>query len=233
MSKITTYAQSYEAYREKECPVCLDEFSRNTIIHELGCKHIFHPECIDKLEKKICPKCRQEIDPISIRKEFSKGFYWHLLLYLSERWPRATGNWEEDDFQAFALELSHALVTHSEWNYFIPHETFFDLVRIFNSDYKNESDDLPDIVWQEALYAEFTRHPAIRPLFIMLAQRYIDFCQNKDKNVTLFTRMKNLWQTSTEEKENLIKAYDFVDTNKEELPWRGQGMIYPVAAQYD
>ena len=49
------------------CLICLDHFeSRATIIRELPCGHIFHPECIDEFLSEIsslCPICRTSMLP--------------------------------------------------------------------------------------------------------------------------------------------------------------------------
>ncbi|KAK7984183.1 hypothetical protein PG990_012901 [Apiospora arundinis] len=49
------------------CLICLDHFeSRVTIIRELPCGHIFHPECIDEFLGEIsslCPLCRTSMLP--------------------------------------------------------------------------------------------------------------------------------------------------------------------------
>ncbi|KAK7914341.1 RING finger domain-containing protein [Apiospora marii] len=49
------------------CLICLDHFvSRSTIIRELPCGHIFHPDCIDEFLGEIsslCPLCRTSMLP--------------------------------------------------------------------------------------------------------------------------------------------------------------------------
>lgn len=46
---------------EDECVICLEPFSENDIIRELGCSHFFHVECINDWETKsnTCPCCRE------------------------------------------------------------------------------------------------------------------------------------------------------------------------------
>ena len=46
------------------CSICQDELSKDNIIRQLGCSHIYHKECIDKylLEySNKCPICRTKI----------------------------------------------------------------------------------------------------------------------------------------------------------------------------
>ncbi|KAI1170682.1 hypothetical protein F4777DRAFT_591773 [Nemania sp. FL0916] len=49
------------------CLICLDHFeSRVTIIRELSCGHIFHPECIDEFLSEmssLCPLCKASMYP--------------------------------------------------------------------------------------------------------------------------------------------------------------------------
>ena len=49
----------------KECPICLEEFSKNVGYRKLDCDHVFHKKCIDKWlyqDKKLrCPLCRVNI----------------------------------------------------------------------------------------------------------------------------------------------------------------------------
>ncbi|KAI0169121.1 hypothetical protein GGR52DRAFT_553810 [Hypoxylon sp. FL1284] len=49
------------------CIICLDEFeSKKTIIRELSCGHIYHPECIDDFLcqlSSLCPSCRTSMLP--------------------------------------------------------------------------------------------------------------------------------------------------------------------------
>ncbi|KAI8629651.1 hypothetical protein F5Y19DRAFT_431369 [Xylariaceae sp. FL1651] len=49
------------------CLICLDEFeSKVTIIRELSCGHIFHPECIDQFLSEmssLCPLCKTSMMP--------------------------------------------------------------------------------------------------------------------------------------------------------------------------
>ncbi|TGO33222.1 hypothetical protein BHYA_0259g00040 [Botrytis hyacinthi] len=50
------------------CPVCLDDFKNGTtLIRELPCGHIFHPECIDPFlgnNSSLCPMCKKSVLPV-------------------------------------------------------------------------------------------------------------------------------------------------------------------------
>lgn len=52
---------------QPRCTICLDEFSnRVTIIRELSCGHIYHPECIDEYlgeNSSLCPQCKASMLP--------------------------------------------------------------------------------------------------------------------------------------------------------------------------
>ncbi|KAI1823260.1 hypothetical protein F4861DRAFT_510940 [Xylaria intraflava] len=49
------------------CLICLDDFeSKVTIIREISCGHIFHPECIDQFLSEmssLCPLCKESMYP--------------------------------------------------------------------------------------------------------------------------------------------------------------------------
>lgn len=48
---------------EAECVICLDNISRQNIVYDLGCQHVFHKQCIDKWVHygSTCPLCRNDI----------------------------------------------------------------------------------------------------------------------------------------------------------------------------
>ncbi|KAI0809935.1 hypothetical protein GGR55DRAFT_647373 [Xylaria sp. FL0064] len=52
---------------QPKCQICLDDFeSKVTIIRELSCGHIFHPECIDEFlgeMSSLCPICKASMYP--------------------------------------------------------------------------------------------------------------------------------------------------------------------------
>ncbi|KAG5358625.1 putative RING finger membrane protein [Yarrowia sp. B02] len=58
---------SLEGYSQSSCPICLDDYDENeTVVLELPCRHIFHPDCIRPfLETRscLCPLCKQSILP--------------------------------------------------------------------------------------------------------------------------------------------------------------------------
>lgn len=54
-------------FTQPTCSICLDDFERNeTIVRELPCSHIFHPECIDGFlrdNSSLCPMCKKSALP--------------------------------------------------------------------------------------------------------------------------------------------------------------------------
>ena len=52
---------------DKTCTICIEDFTENTFINELNCKHIFHIDCIkDWIQVKSqdevkCPNCNKKI----------------------------------------------------------------------------------------------------------------------------------------------------------------------------
>ncbi|KAH9906337.1 hypothetical protein F4778DRAFT_769436 [Xylariomycetidae sp. FL2044] len=85
-SKATTFKDpkaSYPLDYQPACLICLDDFeSKVTIIRELPCGHIFHPDCIDEFLSELsslCPLCKTSLLPAGycpkitnsmVRKEF-------------------------------------------------------------------------------------------------------------------------------------------------------------------
>lgn len=55
------------SFSQSTCPICLDDFVANeTVVRELPCKHIFHPECIDLFlrdNSSLCPMCKKSALP--------------------------------------------------------------------------------------------------------------------------------------------------------------------------
>jgi hypothetical protein len=55
------------SFYQPTCPICLDDFvPAETIVRELPCKHIFHPECIDpflRANSSLCPMCKKSTLP--------------------------------------------------------------------------------------------------------------------------------------------------------------------------
>lgn len=54
-------------YSQPSCTICLDEFeSHCTVVRELPCQHIYHPDCIDAFLTKSssrCPVCKRPVLP--------------------------------------------------------------------------------------------------------------------------------------------------------------------------
>jgi hypothetical protein len=54
-------------FTQPTCSICLDDFEHNeTIVRELPCSHIFHPECIDGFlrdNSSLCPLCKKSALP--------------------------------------------------------------------------------------------------------------------------------------------------------------------------
>ena len=55
-------------FAQTTCPICLDDFEHNdTIVRELPCQHIFHPECVDEFlrtNSSLCPMCKKSALPV-------------------------------------------------------------------------------------------------------------------------------------------------------------------------
>ena len=53
---------------EKHCPICLEDFiPHETTVRSLPCRHIYHPECIDKFlldSSSLCPVCKARVAPL-------------------------------------------------------------------------------------------------------------------------------------------------------------------------
>lgn len=98
-------------FSQPTCPICLDDFVHNeTIVRELPCNHIFHPECIDPFlrdNSSLCPMCKKSALPqgycpvqvtnLMVRRE-------RLVRRMRERLPD-----ERDDMtpgQRFSLAMS-------------------------------------------------------------------------------------------------------------------------------
>ena len=56
-----------QKFQQPMCAICLDDFVPNsTIVKELPCRHIYHPECIDELlrgHSSLCPVCKGKVLP--------------------------------------------------------------------------------------------------------------------------------------------------------------------------
>lgn len=63
----STISHEYLRYSQPTCPICLDDFiSHQTVIRELHCGHIYHPDCVDGFLSKsssLCPMCKKSVLP--------------------------------------------------------------------------------------------------------------------------------------------------------------------------
>lgn len=54
-------------FDQTSCAICLDDYESNsTVIRELPCLHIYHPDCIDSFlrnRSSLCPLCKQSVLP--------------------------------------------------------------------------------------------------------------------------------------------------------------------------
>lgn len=54
-------------FNQSTCAICLDLFIKNvTLVRELPCRHIFHPQCIDVYllsRSSLCPLCKRSVLP--------------------------------------------------------------------------------------------------------------------------------------------------------------------------
>ncbi len=54
-------------FSQPTCPICLDDFEHDeTVVRELPCQHIFHPECVDEFlrsNSSLCPMCKKSALP--------------------------------------------------------------------------------------------------------------------------------------------------------------------------
>ncbi|RYO75978.1 hypothetical protein DL766_005063 [Monosporascus sp. MC13-8B] len=62
---------------QPDCQICLEEFeSKRTVIRELPCGHIFHPECIDSFlsaVSSLCPICKASMLPPGYAPKITNG----------------------------------------------------------------------------------------------------------------------------------------------------------------
>ncbi|KAF1988624.1 hypothetical protein K402DRAFT_391843 [Aulographum hederae CBS 113979] len=67
-TNLTTSTQhSPPSFNQPTCAICLDDFIVNeTIIRELPCRHVFHPDCVDSFlrdNSSLCPLCKKTTLP--------------------------------------------------------------------------------------------------------------------------------------------------------------------------
>lgn len=49
---------------EKDCPICMEEFSKDSKLRKIACPHLFHTNCLDKWlseNSNTCPICRSGV----------------------------------------------------------------------------------------------------------------------------------------------------------------------------
>ena len=53
---------------QENCPICLEDFiPHETTVRSLPCRHIYHPQCIDKFlldSSSLCPVCKARVAPL-------------------------------------------------------------------------------------------------------------------------------------------------------------------------
>lgn len=63
----TTTTHKGQLYSQPTCAICLDDYLPDeTLVRELPCRHIFHPECIDSFLREnssLCPLCKKTTLP--------------------------------------------------------------------------------------------------------------------------------------------------------------------------
>ncbi|KAI1912904.1 hypothetical protein LOZ61_003108 [Ophidiomyces ophidiicola] len=66
-SNPSTYERFKSSFSQTVCPICLDDYvSGESVVRELPCQHIFHPECIDSFllqNSSLCPVCKKTVFP--------------------------------------------------------------------------------------------------------------------------------------------------------------------------
>lgn len=76
-SSITSTANTIATNYQPHCHICLEQYEdRETIIRELACGHIFHPECIDEflsLNSSLCPICKKNMLPRGYCPKITNG----------------------------------------------------------------------------------------------------------------------------------------------------------------
>ncbi|WEW58320.1 hypothetical protein PRK78_003788 [Emydomyces testavorans] len=61
------YERLKSSFSQTTCPICLDDYiSGESVVRELPCQHVFHPECIDSFllqNSSLCPVCKTSVFP--------------------------------------------------------------------------------------------------------------------------------------------------------------------------
>ncbi|KAF1813731.1 hypothetical protein P152DRAFT_414078, partial [Eremomyces bilateralis CBS 781.70] len=61
--KMPAHAPSFP---QPTCPICLDDYTNQSTVRELPCRHIYHPSCIDPFllqNSSLCPMCKKTALP--------------------------------------------------------------------------------------------------------------------------------------------------------------------------
>lgn len=62
-----TQGRVKSSFSQTTCPICLDDYeSGESIVRELPCQHIFHPDCVDSFlleNSSLCPVCKTSVFP--------------------------------------------------------------------------------------------------------------------------------------------------------------------------
>ena len=60
---VEPYERAPEEAENATCAVCLTQVEDGENVKRLGCKHVYHPECIDRwLERsRLCPVCKRDV----------------------------------------------------------------------------------------------------------------------------------------------------------------------------
>ncbi|VVU95602.1 hypothetical protein CPAV1605_1354 [seawater metagenome] len=78
----------------QNCAICLDSLNKKHTIVKLNCDHIYHLECITKVENNLCPLCRKTI----VKEDVCKGHHIVKIFY--------TGNYKKNGECIFCLKKS-------------------------------------------------------------------------------------------------------------------------------
>lgn len=59
--------EAHLTFSQPTCPICLDDFvPGSSVVRELPCAHIFHPDCVDTFlmqNSSLCPLCKKSVLP--------------------------------------------------------------------------------------------------------------------------------------------------------------------------
>jgi hypothetical protein len=66
-TKPPDYLHREHPFSQSACPICIEDFiPGNTLVRELPCRHVFHPECVDHFleeNSSLCPMCKKTALP--------------------------------------------------------------------------------------------------------------------------------------------------------------------------